>query len=168
MKETINAFIILLQKQEECFGQLLELKRRESILLATADLKELEQSNRETEAVMSGIEMLESARLDAQEKLAGIFDVPTQDLTLTRLCELLPKQYVPMLKDIGDNLRTMTANLDIINRQNALVIQGSQQFLHETLESLLCTGDRQLEAYDAGGSIPENKSRRPALMDRRA
>jgi small-conductance mechanosensitive channel len=165
--EKIELMEKILEAQIGLNKHLLETARQKQRLIIQGNLPELNQLL-QTEGLLIGEAVkLEAERFGLQSELAQEHGLPSQELTLARIKEIFG-QATAHLQQLGTELYQVLDELNLVNQQNATLIEQSLQFLEYNMNLLTGIGNDQGVYGQSGAECAEPQVNRAWIFDKKA
>ncbi|NPV27624.1 MAG: flagellar protein FlgN [Firmicutes bacterium] len=136
MQETVAQLTEIMRQQHQLYRKLAGLARAKQQHIIEGNLQELEKANQlEEQLVIQGLR-LEDGRRDCQTRLAELFGLSADELTVTSLLEKLPPEQAKPLFNLRDDLMRTVTELQETNRENASLLRQAMDWVEYTLRLL--------------------------------
>ena len=129
----LNEFLGLLEGELDLYRSLFLVLQKEKEAVVDSKLKELNESSKEKENLLLKIRILEEQRLKLLEKLADFLEFPSQDLTLSKLSQMVEEPYSTQLKDYYANFLALIQNIQDVNKTNKALVMHSMELVRGSL-----------------------------------
>jgi len=126
----------LLEAETDIYRSLLGVLNRERDAVVDSRFEELNEASKEKENLLLQIRILEEQRIQITEKLAGMFECPTWDLTLSRLSALVEKEYAVQLDKYRTNMSVLIRDIENLNNQNRELVSHSLDLVNGSISIL--------------------------------
>jgi flagellar biosynthesis/type III secretory pathway chaperone len=136
MDSLVNKLLGLLEEETELYRSLLSILQKEKKAVVASQLDELNEAGKEKESLILKIRILEEQRLRVQRRLADSFRYDPQELTLTKLSQLVGEPYSIRLKICYSNLLTLIPSIREINHSNKSLLTHSLELVRGSLTLL--------------------------------
>jgi len=120
-------------REVEHLDSLLQLLTDQQRLLVESDVVGVEQNVQKQDQALIVSRELEAERRQLLGSLAEQIDGDPQELTLSRLTELLSSSYASRLKQMQKTMLSITGNIQHVRRQNEMLINRSMMHIRETV-----------------------------------
>ncbi len=137
MNELLDELSSVLEREVNCYQELIQSARAEQQALIRGKLQELKLAIEAQELLIASTKALEETRRQIGRTLAGRLGVSNGDLTLTRLIELGYDDEAGRITALRDKVRQVVRELDRLNAGNAQLINSSIEFINQTMWVLL-------------------------------
>ena len=142
MELLLNDLLGLLKGEIGLYDSMLLSLQMEKKAIVDSNPTELNKTSREKENLFLKIRILEEQRLSVLEKLAQDLGQPSQDLTLSKLSQLVPEPQSTQLVDCHSTFLSLAQSIQEINQSNKALlthslelVKGSLSLLNELLSS---------------------------------
>ena len=116
------------------YRRLLQLSCQEQEFIVTCQIDELMDITRVQETLALELKMLEEARLILVSKLSMTLEILPEELTLTRLIELVEEPYATDYAAFRQEAISLVRELQNVNSQNAYLIGRSVEYISGELK----------------------------------
>ena len=167
-KETGVAFQDLasvLEREIECYTDLLEAARSEQKAIIYGKLNELKLAIEAEENLIASTRALDEIRRNTVSLIARSMGRDGTGLTLKEIIESVDPEEKERLGSLRERLRKTTKDLEFVNRANAQLIKSSVDFINETMWILLHVNDGKESTYDSSGK-GQQQAKRKVLVDK--
>ena len=137
MNELLGELSSVLEREVNCYEELIASARAEQQALIRGKLEELKLTIEAQELLLASTKALEETRRQIRTTLAERLDVGGGELTLTRLIELGYDDETGRLASLRDRVRQVVVDLDRLNAGNAQLINSSIEFVNQSMWVLL-------------------------------
>lgn len=120
-------------REVEHLDSLLQLLTDQQRFLVESDVAGLEQNVQQQEQAIRFSRELETERHRLLGRLAEHIDGDPQQLTLSRLADVLSGTYAARLKQLQQTMLSITGNIQHVRRQNDMLINRSMMHIRETV-----------------------------------
>ena len=165
MKMLLNNLLIRLKGKIGIYASMLLAKKKKKKAIVDSNHNELIETSREKENLFLKIRILEEQRLSVLEKLAQGLGQTSQDLTLSKLSQLVQEPQSTQLVDCHSTFLSLAQSIQEINLSNKELlthsldlVKGSLSLLSDLLSSnpvYYRTG--KMEAADQSGRLLSGK-----------
>lgn len=136
MELLVNELLGLLEGEIDLYGSLLLALQKEKRAVVDSNLDELIETNREKESLFLKIRILEEQRLTILEKLAENLGQLAQNLTLTKLSQLVEEPQSTQLADCHSRFLSLTQSIHEVNLSNKALLNHSLDLVRSSLALL--------------------------------
>ncbi len=136
MDSLLKKLLGLLEEETDLYRSLLSILQKEKKAVVASQLEELNEAGKEKESLILKIRILEEQRLRVQGRLADSLRYDPQDLTLTKLSQLVGEPYSIRLKICYSNLLTLIPSIREINHSNKSLLTHSLELVRGSLTLL--------------------------------
>ena len=165
MELLLNDLLGLLEGEIGLYASMLLALQKEKKAIVDSNHEELNETSREKENLFLKIRILEEQRLSVLEKLARNLGHPAQDLTLSKLSQLVQEPQSTQLVGCHSTFLSLAQSIQEINLSNKALlthsldlVNGSLSLLSDLLSSspvYYRTG--KMEAGDQSGRLLSGK-----------
>lgn len=155
----------ILDHEKKDYENLLQHSLKKQKVLLSNDIEELASITTEEEELIQGIQQLENERLRLLNGIAVEFNIPVDELNLTKLAELTDPGLSDRFVVAGEQLKAILEEISSVNRTNSKLILDSLAFTTAILD-VITQQDREKSTYKKRGQ--KERSRLPLVLDRRA
>jgi hypothetical protein len=120
-------------REVEHLDSLLQLLTDQQRFLVESDVAGVEQNVQQQEQAIRFSRELETERRRLLGRLAEYIDGDPQQLTLSRLTDVLSGTYAARLKQLQQTMLSITGNIQHVRRQNDMLINRSMMHIRETV-----------------------------------
>ena len=154
MAGLIDQLLETLNEQYQRYEELLGLSREKVEVIINNDVEELQKINYLENLVISQNQKLEKKREEITNDIATVLNQKVEDLTLTRLIELMEGQNEqPALILTRDRIRNILEELSEINNQNGQLIQNSLEYIEYSTNVMRSSVSQQPSYYSSTGEV---------------
>ena len=136
MELLVNELLGLLEGEIDLYGSLLLVLQKEKRAVVDSNLDALIETNREKESLFLKIRILEEQRLTILEKLAENLGQLAQNLTLTKLSQLVEEPQSTQLADCHSRFLSLTQSIHEVNLSNKALLNHSLDLVRSSLALL--------------------------------
>jgi flagellar biosynthesis/type III secretory pathway chaperone len=136
MDSLLNKLLGLLEEETDLYRSLLSILQKEKKAVVATRIEELNEVSKEKESLLLKIRILEEQRLRVQGRLADSLGYKPQDLTLTKLSQLVEEPHSIRLKICYSNLLTLIPSIREINHSNKSLLTHSLELVRGSLTLL--------------------------------
>jgi flagellar biosynthesis/type III secretory pathway chaperone len=136
MDSLVKKLLGLLEEETDLYRSLLSILQKEKKAVVAARIEELNDAGKEKESLLLKIRILEEQRLRVQGRLADSLGYKPQDLTLTKLSQLVEEPHSGRLKICYSNLMTLIPSIREINHSNKSLLTHSLELVRGSLTLL--------------------------------
>jgi flagellar biosynthesis/type III secretory pathway chaperone len=137
MNQLFDELSSALEREVQCYEELIASARAEQQALIRGKLRELKLAIEAQELLIAATKALEETRRHVGRTLAEQLGLPPGEVTLTRLIELGYDDEAGRIASLRDKVRQVVRDLDRINAGNAQLINSSIEFVNQTMWVLL-------------------------------
>jgi flagellar biosynthesis/type III secretory pathway chaperone len=165
MELLLNELLGLLEGEIDLYGSLLLALQKEKRAVVDSNLDELIETNREKESLFLKIRILEEQRLTILEKLAENLGQLAQNLTLTKLSQLVEEPQSTQLADCHSRFLSLAQSIQEVNLSNKALLNHSLDLVRSSLTLLsdlmpsnpVYYKSGKMQAGDQGGRLVSGK-----------
>jgi flagellar biosynthesis/type III secretory pathway chaperone len=132
----LNKFVDLVEDEIGLCRSLLSVLQKEKQAVVGSELTALNETSKAKENLLLKIRILEEERLRMLEKLADSLGYPTQDLTLSKLPQLVEEPHSTRLMECYSNLSALTQSIQDVNNINKALLKHSLELVRGSLTFL--------------------------------
>ena len=136
MELLLNELLGLLEGEIRLYDSLLLALQKEKRAVVDSNLEELNEANRKKESLFLKIRILDEQRLTILEKLADKLGQPAQNLTLTKLSQLVEEPQSTQLADCRSRLLSLAQSIQEVNLSNKALLNHSLDLVRSSLTLL--------------------------------
>ncbi|MDY6880764.1 MAG: flagellar protein FlgN [Desulfatiglans sp.] len=132
----LDRLLDILAKEKDLYERLLVALKNEKRAVVDSRLDSLNEATKEKENLLLKIRILEEQRSSNLARLAQRLGESPEDLTLTRLSQLLEEPYAAQVADASSEFSTLIQRIHDINKNNKALIQHSLELVRGSLTLL--------------------------------
>jgi len=132
----LNKFVGLLEQGTGIYETLLSVLQREKKAIIDSNFKDSNEAGKQKENLVLKIRILEEERLRVQERLADSLGYQPEDLTVTKLSQLVEEPYSTRLESCRSNLLALLQSIQEVNNSNKALIMHSLELVRGSLNLL--------------------------------
>lgn len=166
MQSFVSELIRILQEEVGSLHKLLELVDEEQETLVRNDAEGLASNVARQEALLGEAEALERRRLEVTEALSRHLRVAPEELTISRLMDLVEEAHSAEIRKLQHTLLDAYQKIEEANRDNELLIRQSMEYITRTLDVLTAYPTRE-RTYERSGHVREVQHRPPKMVDQK-
>ena len=136
MELLLNDLLGLLEGEIGLYASMLLALQKEKKAIVDSNHEELNETSREKENLFLKIRILEEQRLSVLEKLARNLGQPAQDLTLSKLSQLVQEPQSTQLVDCHSTFLSLAQSIQEINLSNKALLTHSLDLVKGSLSLL--------------------------------
>ena len=136
MELLLNELLGLLGGEIGLYDSMLLALQKEKRAVVESNLDELMETNREKESLFLKIRILEEQRLTVIEKLAEDLGQSAQNLTLTKLSQLVEEPQSTQLADCHSRFLSLAQSIQEVNLSNKALLNHSLDLVRSSLTLL--------------------------------
>jgi flagellar biosynthesis/type III secretory pathway chaperone len=156
----------VLEREIECYRDLLETARDEQKAIIHGKLRELKLSIEAEENLIASSRALDEVRKNIVRLVAAEIGCDPTGLTLKDIIARADDEHRERLTGLRSRLRAVMKELEFINKGNAQLIKSSIDFINETMWILLKARSNEKDStYDSKGTGRSNTGGR-VLVDK--
>lgn len=111
--------------ESELYQDLFDISLSKQQAILSRDIDKLSQVVKKEEELIVDVGKAETDRLNILDRLAGLWQLSTKELTLKKIVELAPSSHTNRLKRMGDNLLSTIKELAALNKVNERLVEDS-------------------------------------------
>jgi len=136
MELMLNDLLGLLEGEIDLYASMLLALQTEKKAIVDSNPTELNETSREKENLFLKIRILEEQRISLLEKLAQELGQPSQDLTLSKLSQLVQEPQATQLGECHSTFLSLAQSIQEINQSNKTLLTHSLDLLKGSLSLL--------------------------------
>ena len=136
MNSLLDGLLRLLEEETDLYRSLLSVLQKEKKAVVDSRLEELDEAGKEKEGLILKIRFLEEKRMRFQKRLGDSMGYEPEELTLTKLSQLVEEPYSIRLKICYSNLLGMIPSIQKINHSNRSLLTHSLELVKGSLSLL--------------------------------
>ncbi len=136
MELLLNDLLSLLEGEIGLYASMLLALQKEKMAIVDSNHEDLNEASREKENLFLKIRILEEQRLSVLEKLARNLGQPAQDLTLSKLSQLVQEPQSTQLVDCHSKFLSLAQSIQEINLSNKTLLTHSLDLVKGSLSLL--------------------------------
>jgi len=136
MELMLNDLLGLLEGEIGLYASMLLALQTEKKAIVDSNPTELNETSREKENLFLKIRILEEQRISLLEKLAQELGQPSQDLTLSKLSQLVQEPQATQLGECHSTFLSLAQSIQEINQSNKTLLTHSLDLLKGSLSLL--------------------------------
>ena len=166
MQSSISELIGIIHKEMRLLQNLLELVNEEQETLVRNDAEGLVDNLTRQEAFLHEADQLENQRLRLTERLSRKLRVTPEELSMSRLMDLVEEAHSTELGKLQQTLLEAYQKIGETNRNNELLIRQSMGYIERTLDVVTASSPRET-TYERSGYVRDIPHRVPKIMDQK-
>ena len=166
MQSAVSELIEIIHKEMRLLHNLLELVNDEQQTLLRNDAEGLVGNLTRQEALLEKAEQLEKQRLRVTEVLSRKLRVAPEELSMSRLMDLVEEAHSTELGKLQQTLVEAHQKIGETNRNNELLIRQSMGYIARTLD-VVTASPPQETTYERSGYVRGMPHQKPKMMDQR-
>lgn len=159
-----DQLVVILTDLAGVYEQVLAAGQQKKSLLVSADIQAMEQLNRQEADLVVKVGNLETARTKLIREIAGLYNMPPQQLTLAVAQQLADRETSAQLCVLEQQLQQLITEIKSLNQLNGRLLQQALDFFAYNINVLV---DNQADPNYAAGKAGENL-RAKTLIDAKA
>ena len=156
--EALDRLIQTIDEVDQLYLSLLKALEGEKASLAAANLADFMIANQQKETLLKALQESESRRMQQTTQLGAALELPTGEVTLSRLARRLEGKDAARLLYCGDKLVKTLARIRESNRANRRLISGSLGIVRDSLQ-MLQNLNRPSPTYHSNGQMTHGSYR---------
>lgn len=125
MRENLQNLVSVLEEQITLYRHLLDVVRKEKEILISANLDDLNETNRTKEAMLLKVRGLESQRIKAAAELCQVLNLNPENPRLMEIAKHLADEDADRLRNIHSVLELLLRRVQDLNGQNEVLVQSA-------------------------------------------
>lgn len=125
LNENLPKLVLLLEEQITLYRHLLDVVRKEKDILISANLDDLNETNRTKEAMLLKIRAIEAQRIKAASEVAQDLGLNPENPRLLEMAIYLPDEAADRLRNIHSVLELLLKRVQELNGQNEVLVQSA-------------------------------------------
>lgn len=125
VQESLPVLVKLLEEQITLYRHLLEVVRKEKEILVSANIDELNETNRTKEAMLLKIRAIETQRLKAASDVSGALGLDPENPRLLDIAKYLNDVDADRLRNIHSVLELLLRRVKEFNSANEVLVQSA-------------------------------------------
>ena len=166
MQSAVSELIEIIHKEMRLLHNLLELVNDEQQTLLRNDAEGLVGNLTRQEALLEKADQLEKQRLRVTEVLSRKLRVEPEELSMSRLMDLVEEAHSTELGKLQQTLVEAHQKIGETNRNNELLIRQSMGYIARTLD-VVTASPPQETTYERSGYVRGMPHQKPKMMDQR-
>ncbi len=155
---SIKKLIDLLNKESAIYEGILKLSKEKTDVIVKGRVTELEGITRAEQAMILQLGKLEEEREALVGVLAEQLGIKPEDITVSELEKILPKEQSKELKECGNKMTGLMNNLRDSNGMNSKLIRNSLDYIDFSVNVLSNAGSSG-DLYGKSGQSNDGKKR---------
>ena len=169
MEQPVKEIYQTLQNLVGLHRQLLETVRVEKEAIAAADLKTLQEATYTKAALIESVRQCEAERIKLTIKLAAIWKVPVQELTLPQIIlrvQGTDLKSADLFRSVHTALNTLIQRVAEQNRYNQNLVEKSLSHIREMKSNVLGEASAKSETYTPYGKKNKTQTQQSRLLSK--
>lgn len=129
MKNHLKKLIKLLEQATELYHLLRAVIEKEKDAVVGLNLKQLNEACKSKDNLLLKLRILEEQREQIMDKLAAELSRPPQDLTLTKLSQIVDESYARQLRERSTDLLALIETLQAASQHNKFLMSHSLELV---------------------------------------
>lgn len=154
----IDKLIEALDKEANVYEGILKLSKQKTDVIIAGKVSELEGITRAEQSVILTLSKLEEGREELVEKIALELKVKPNDVTLSSLMKMLPKEQAAKLKKGHSSLPKVFNDIRDANVLNSKLIRNSLEYIDFSINVLTSTGSTGNYGNSGQSDDPKKKN----------
>ena len=125
VNETLPVLVKMLEEQITLYRHLLEVVRKEKDILISANLDDLNETNRSKEAMLLKIRAVETQRIEAAKTVSAALGLDPENPRLLDIAKYLQPEDADRLRTIHSALELLLRRVKEYNSQNEVLVQSA-------------------------------------------
>lgn len=165
-KDYLLALLNILREEIDLHRGLLKSSNEETCLIIDGQMDSLIEKTKEIESAVFSLRKVEQKRIALTLKLAEVFDLHEEDLTLSQIIGEVPEPYSSKFSEQFEEITQLIQELRAANQSNAMLIRQSLDYIDFNIK-LLSGVDFKNPVYKSEGTKKEENAV-SGLLDQRA
>lgn len=154
----VKNLIDILNKESKIYEGILKLSKEKTDVIVKGKVTELEGITRAEQSMILQLGKLEEERETIVGELAGQLGVKPEDITVSELEKVLPKEQSRELKECSSKMTGLINNLRDTNGMNSKLIKNSLDYIDFSVNVLSNAGSSG-DIYGKSGQSNDTKKR---------
>lgn len=154
----LNDLVETLNNEVRQYHILINTLIEQRIFFSKGDITSFEEINKRQGTIVLKIKTLEEARKSIISQLSHNFNIPKDELTITRLATIIYEPYNEYLLALSNDIVTIIKNLESIRESNAYLIQHALHYINGVLRIFASPDTRNLK-YTNNGQLEHEKEK---------
>ncbi|NPV42734.1 MAG: flagellar protein FlgN [Firmicutes bacterium] len=137
----------VLKKELDIYKDILTLSERKTDIIASGDIKGLDEIVKSEESLILNIGKLEDERYNILLNLQKTNGIDANKITLSELLEKLDPEQEYNLAEIQKQISDTLSRLEKVNERNALLIKKALEHINNSLELITSAWDKETGVY---------------------
>lgn len=164
----IEKLIQVLKNEYEIYQQLYRLGEEKQQIIIDNEVDDLLSIIEDEQAEIEKINELEAKRVEVLTEIAEENSLAQEELSFTKLIELLSEPDKSELKNIRQKLLELLEDIQAINETNANLIEESLKLNNYTLQLLTDSNINKNSTYQKPGKQDKNNKQQQNIIDQKA
>jgi len=148
----------ILDKEASIYEAILKLSREKTDIIVNGKVNELEGITKVEQSMILQLGKLENERERIVEEIAAQLGIPAEEVTVSRLEKMLPKDQSAELKDCQQKMTDIINDLRHTNDVNSKLIKNSLDYIDFSVNILTNAGSSG-DIYGKSGQSNDSKQR---------
>jgi flagellar biosynthesis/type III secretory pathway chaperone len=153
----------LLLHEGAIYKQLLDYSDSKRKAIVEGDTEQLDIIVSKEESLLEQLAEKENDRNNLIIEISGVFNIPQENVTVSKWPESLSESTADSLQKIQNDLRELLLELDRQNQVNAKLIEVHLSYIDFLFDT--ATQTRETTAYSADGNLESRRSQAANLFD---
>ena len=155
MSSLVSGLIEVINKEGKCLEKFLTLLSEEQKFLVENDVDSLRRSVEDQEKTIRDARKLEDERIKLTDSLAEKLKIDKDEVSISKLIELVEKSYSTKLRELQNTLSSLYARLERQRKKNEFLIKQSMKYVDKSVKVFL-----GLERRDPSYSVSQQKNKK--------
>jgi len=144
----VNAVIDILEKEYDCYRDMLELSKSKKKIIVESKVAELDKIVKLEQDMIVNIGQLERKREEETAKLCRSLNLNSARVTISEMASMLLPEQKKRLEDIQDRLGKILAELKAVNDVNGQLIEQSLEYIDYSINLITGAGMETGSLYE--------------------
>lgn len=136
MNEILDQLLRVLNQETKLYRTMLTVIDKEEAAIIRSALNPLNEAGMEKENILKKLRTVEEQRCLLVRKLSEVLGYPNQDLTLSKISQMVDEPFAGRLKQVSTDFSTLLDRLRSANRRNHQLITHSLELLRGSFNLL--------------------------------
>ena len=152
MAGLIDSLIDILEEQHTIYENLVGLGKEKKGVIIKNEIEELQKISSLENTLISQNNKLDKNRIIAFQDIAGVLNLDIEELTLTKLSEIIKgKPEYTRLVEITNKLKNILEELKQVNFENKQLIESALEFVEYSMNIYRGSANGEVEVYSSTG-----------------
>lgn len=157
----IQELIKILESEYDNYGQLCTLAEEKREVVIKGDIEKLKNITNSENELVGRNQKLEKERISLMNDIADVLNYSSEEITLTKLIELLNNQQKDReaLKDIQARFKDKLNTLKSLNEKNGILIKQALSYVDYNMNVMQSYRTLPSISYQSGGEVRMSEGR---------